>query len=228
MFWDKSCALVCSIALLGVVIPSGNRSGEGAAVDSQACQEPSGDPQAADEEASPSERELQRRIENALNPKESPEIDDLEAQIAAAAAAEATLVVKLQAVSLDEDRTAIDRRAAIMLLGRVGTSDAVAFLVENLDLEIVPPNARLSADTWGEEFPCYGALASLEGHGMSSVLEGLKEECSEVSVVLSALLIRRGLGEEAGEVFIKDRLRSAETDLHRDNLERLLKYIRRS
>jgi hypothetical protein len=162
-----------------------------------------------------------------LIPKPSSDITAMQSAVEEAEQHSVALSERLWQIAVDESRTPTDRRYSILLIGRLGTEQGIEPLVDSLDLKIASPTAR-SAEDWFEDCPCYLALKSTHCSPVPSIMTRLQKECSELSVALSALLIRGRLGEEAGTTLVRECLRSAETDLHRENLERVLKYIPKS
>lgn len=165
-------------------------------------------------------------------PKSSPDVAELAKQVIAAQEQMRCLSAQLQEIALDEDKSNEDRRAAIVTLGKLGDEQSCDFLARHIGLTI-PMMDIVGDKDMIKEWPCYYALSFHAGwKAIPPIFEHLQhyEKVNrgkpDWPLTFSANVLKIRLGVEAAEAMLEAELRRATEDLHRENLQEVLRRIR--
>lgn len=134
-------------------------------------------------------------------------------------------------VAKDEERSDEDRRKAILLVGRIGNSRCVEFLVGNIGI-FLPMESRVTSAQRLMQRPCAYALrpASVRDRNWNAapaILRELRKPTKRTKLELRnfTTVLNVVCGEKIARFLVTDELSRASNEMVKENLKTVQKYL---
>lgn len=121
-------------------------------------------------------------------------------------------------VAKDESRFIEERREAILLLGQLGTSESIGFLIKNVTL-VLPIESGHTEEDRLKETPCLYALRSGRKWSVAqAILASLDVKKSKYERMYLSIVMERILLKNHATAIVEEEIRSAPDSVRKENL----------
>ena len=131
----------------------------------------------------------------------------------------------LMGIALDKTRSDKDRRAAIVLVGKIGTPKCYDFLVDNASMRMMPGD--ILADTGFEDFPCPYVLGSSgDWRAAQAILLSMDQPKTKEEVIHLSGPLRAIMGNKViARAVVEAKLQFNQPNIRKANLEQLKEFL---